>query len=110
MGGGSDITGYRVYIRDVARSHQYVPIRTKLGPLRASLTLSQGLVGGKQYCFKVGGLNNVTETNSLGQSPTLSDAVCAYAASTPDPPLSVYALMPARGQVRAEWPASYNNG
>jgi len=110
LNGGTPLTGYRIYVRELA-SAQNSPYITwgTTNSLSTAATVGT-IVGGGQYCFKVAGMNVVTETNSLeDQSPRLSDGVCGYFAEPPDPPLAIYFLYPRPSEIGLFWPPSPND-
>eukprot|EP00928_Gymnodinium_smaydae_P022346 TRINITY_DN18808_c0_g1_i1.p1 TRINITY_DN18808_c0_g1~~TRINITY_DN18808_c0_g1_i1.p1 ORF type:complete len:4341 (-),score=787.41 TRINITY_DN18808_c0_g1_i1:161-11695(-) len=115
LDGGAKLTGYRVYISDLASTQReaenvpYVPWGTT-NSLTTSVMVSP-LTPGGQYCFKVAGINFVTETSALeDQQPRTSDGVCGYAAGVPAPPPGIYFTRQVKGEITVRWPPSGDDG
>eukprot|EP00929_Paragymnodinium_shiwhaense_P071746 TRINITY_DN36441_c0_g3_i1.p1 TRINITY_DN36441_c0_g3~~TRINITY_DN36441_c0_g3_i1.p1 ORF type:complete len:6381 (-),score=1386.64 TRINITY_DN36441_c0_g3_i1:118-18219(-) len=113
--GGSPITGYRIFMADLGadtREPEDVPYVSwgSTGSMTTNAVVGP-LTPGGQYCFKVGAMNFVTETNPLeDQKHRTSDGVCGYAAEPPDPPANLYFSMTIPGEIQVKWPPVPNDG
>jgi len=132
--GGSPLYGYRVYqttLTNGLADGVYVGIldltfsasrrlleTTQTAGRRLSDTVDEddpeftiSLAAGTHACFKVGGLNLVSDTNPLNdQNPKLSDAVCGYAVDAPTPPTTLYVQRQVVGTVLVFWLGTPDDG
>jgi hypothetical protein len=104
-----DVTGYRIFVNNGLGGVEYSAAGSATR-IDETLIIDAGLVSGRQYCFKVAALNNVTENNPhQDQQPQQSDATCTYSANVPDPPATFYFERTVPGRISPTWPASGND-
>jgi hypothetical protein len=102
----TDVSGYRVFVNNGLGGVEYTPAMSA-SRHEDELIIDSGLVAGRQYCFKVAALNNVTENNPhQDQQPQTSDATCTYSANVPFPPAAFYFERNVPGRISPTWPAS----
>jgi hypothetical protein len=104
-----DVTGYRIFVNNGLGGVEYSAAGSATRT-DENLIIDAGLVAGRQYCFKVAALNNVTENNPhQDQQPQQSDAICTYSANVPEPPATFYFERNVPGRISPNWPASGND-
>jgi fibronectin type 3 domain-containing protein len=115
MSGGSELTGYEVYISELSAVNvdaENVPY-TKWGSTN-SLTTSvvvSPLNPGARYCFKVAATNIVTEISALNdQQARKSDSACGWAATVPTPPNAIYFVKSMPGEIMVTYTPITNDG
>eukprot|EP00397_Hematodinium_sp_SG-2012_P000092 GEMP01000092.1.p1 GENE.GEMP01000092.1~~GEMP01000092.1.p1 ORF type:complete len:2939 (+),score=458.36 GEMP01000092.1:148-8817(+) len=101
-------TGYRIYRNNGLGGSEYISIHDLTA---TSFTVTSGLVSGRQYCFKVGPTNHITDGSPLeDQKPQLSEPQCIYASAYPEPPGNLYFDRFIRGEINVSWPPSQDDG